>query len=124
MQGPTLVIVRSTTGHTFGGHAVAPWASGAGANTNTAGCFLFLVENPHNDAPTCFECETPAHAMYCNATHGPVFGSDFRIHNAGDAGQSFTIFPSDYTDTLGRGNATFTGAYNFTPEDYEVWAVI
>jgi hypothetical protein len=48
---------------------------------------------------------------------------DFRIHNAGDAGQSFTIFPSDYTDTLGRGNATFTGAQYFTPEDYEVWAV-
>jgi hypothetical protein len=39
-----------------------------------------------------------------------------------DGSSSFTNFPFSYTDTLGRGNATFTGAYSFTLEDYEVWA--
>ena len=121
LQGPTLVIVRSTTGHTFGGYASAPWNSAG--YINVGGCFLFLVENPHNDAPTCFECKKTARAMYCGRHCGPYIGYDLDIHNSGDAGQSATSFPSHYTDTLGRGNATFTGAYNFTAEDYEVWAV-
>ena len=105
-QGPTLVVVRSTTGHTFGGYAHAPWTS-AGSYTNTAGCFLFLVENPHNDAPTCFECKSAPHAMYCAATFGPTFGGghDLGIHAGGDPGTSYTNFPYSYTDTLGRGAA-------------------
>jgi len=124
-QGPTLVVVRSTTGHTFGAYAHAPWTS-AGNWPNTAGCFLFLVENPHNDAPTCFECKDAAHAMYCYSAHGPAFGGnhDLCIHPGGDAGQSYThVSNVYYTDTLGRGAATFTGARNYTAEDYEVWAV-
>ncbi len=117
--------MRSTTGHTFGGHAVAPWASGAGTHTTTAGCFLFLVENPHNDAPTCFECKNTTYSTYCNSSYGPTFGggNDLMIHEGSDTGTSRTFFPQHYTDTLGRGRATFTGAQDFTPEDYEVWAV-
>ena len=124
MQGPTLVVVRSTTGHTFGTYANGPWKS-AGAWTNIGGCFMFLVENPHNDPPTCFECKTPAGAMYCGASRGPCFGGghDIGVHPNGDTTQSYTQFPTGYTDTLGRGNATFTGARNFTVEDYEVWGV-
>ena len=120
-----MVIVRSTTGHTFGAYASAPWTS---ANTwnNVGGCFLFLVENPHNDAPTCFDCTNTAHAMLCYSNHGPSFGAggDMCILPGSDTAQSYTSFPGSYADTLGRGNATFTGARNFTPEDYEVWAVI
>jgi hypothetical protein len=123
-----VVIVRSTTGHTFGAYASAPWTSALGY-TNVGGCFLFLVENPHNDAPTCFDCTSTAHAMYCDPKQGPSFGGghDFAIFPGTDVGQSYTNFPYSslgYADTLKRGNATFTGARNFTPEDYEVWAVI
>ena len=124
MQGPTLVVVRSTTGHTFGAYANAPWTS-ANAYTNVGGCFLFLVENPHNDPPTCFECGNTTQAMYCGASYGPTFGGGFDIgvHSGSDAAQSYTHFPNGYTDTLGRANATFTGAHDFTVEDYEVWGV-
>ena len=87
---------------------------------------MFLVENPHNDAPTCFDCTNTGYAMGCFPTHGPCFGGghDIGIFQGSDAGESSTSFPTSYADTLGRGNATFTGARNFTPEDYEVWAVI
>ena len=86
---------------------------------------MFLVENPHNDAPTCFDCTNTANAMYCDPSCGPTFGggNDICIFPNGDAKQSYTNFPNGYADTLGRKNATFTGAHNYTPEDYEVWAV-
>ncbi len=86
---------------------------------------MFLVENLHNDAPTCFECSNVQHAMRCHSNCGPAFGGggDLVLHNGGDAAQSRTNFPNSYTDTLGRGHATFTGAKDFTPKDYEVWAV-
>ena len=63
--------------------------------------------------------------MLCNANYGPTFGSgyDLGLHGGSDTARSYTGFPSSYTDTLGRGHATFTGAFNFTPEDYEVWDV-
>ena len=120
-QGPTLVIVRSTTGHTFGGYASAPWNS-AGYWINAAGCFLFLVENPHGDAPTCFECKNDGYAMSGESDYGPIFGGGYDLFITSDESSSRTNFPFSYTDTLGRGNATFTGACVFTPEDYEVWA--
>ncbi len=124
VQGPTLVIVRSTTGHTFGAFASAPWTS-AGGYSNISGCFLFLVENPHNDAPTLFECTNVGNSMYGASTHGPSFGGghDLTLHPGGDGGQCYANFPHSYADTLARGNATFTGVRNFTVEDYEVWAV-
>ena len=86
---------------------------------------MFLVENPHNDAPTCFECSNVQYAMYGSSDRGPSFGDghELGLHLGSDTGQSHTGFPSTYTDTLGRANATFTGARNFTAEDYEVWAV-
>jgi hypothetical protein len=114
--------MRSTTGHTFGGYASAAWTS-TGGRITPAGCFLFLVENPHNDAPTCFEYRTGHHSMYCGPNCGPAFGHDLCLHSGGDTARCYTNFPRSYTDTLGRGDATFTGAQDFTLEEYEVWAV-
>ncbi len=113
--------MRSTTGHTFGGYASAPWHS-TGGYINAAGCFLFLVENPHGDAPTCFECKNDGLAMYGGSDYGPSFGGGCDLYITSDGSSSHTAFPTFYTDTLGRGHATFTGAFKFTPEDYEVWA--
>ena len=113
--------MRSTTGHTFGGYASAPWHS-TGGYINAAGCFLFLVENPHGDAPTCFEYKNDGHAMRDSSDYGPSFGGGHDLHISLNGSSSHTHFPWYYTDTLGRGNATFTGAQYFTAEDYEVWA--
>ena len=112
--------MRSTTGHTFGGYASVPWNSACGW-TNAAGCFLFLVENPHGDAPTCFEYKNDGYAMGGHSSYGPIFGAGHDLYISSH-GSSSTSFPHSYTDTLGRGNATFTGAKGFTLEDYEVWA--
>ncbi len=113
--------MRSTTGHTFGGYASAPWHS-ANDYINAAGCFLFLVENPHGDAPTCFEYKNDGKAMRGNSAYGPLFGGGHDLYITSDGSSSGTAFPYSYTDTLGRGHATFTGAIYYTLEDYEVWA--
>ncbi len=112
--------MRSTTGHTFGGYASVPWHS-EDDDINTAGCFLFLVENPHGDAPTCFE-HNQGRAMYGGSDYGPVFGNGSDLLISSDGSSSWTAFPSSYTDTLGRGDATFTGAQDYTPEDHGVGA--
>ncbi len=114
--------MRSTTGHTFGAYASVPWQKG-NKWINAAGCFLFLVENSHDDAPTCFECKKNESAMFGNSSYGPRFGGGHDLCITSDGSRSYTVFPTSYTDKLnGRGNATFTGAKDFTVEDYEVWA--
>jgi hypothetical protein len=60
--------------------------------------------------------------MYGGSNYGPVFGAGNDLYISSDGSGSYTYFPISYTDTLGRGAATFTGAQYFTPEDYEVWA--
>ena len=60
--------------------------------------------------------------MLGKSGYGPTFGSGHDLRISSDGSSSYTNFPHSYTDTLGRGNATFTGANYFTPEDYEVWA--
>ncbi len=119
--------MRSATGHTFGGYASAPWTNASSFEyINAPGCFLFLVENPHGDTPTCFDCNDLEHAMDVSSNWGPTFGygggegSDLYITS--DGSSSWTNFPNSYLDTLGRGKSTFTGSKLFTPEDYEVWA--
>ncbi len=113
--------MRSTTGHTFGGYASTSWHS-ADIYINAAGCFLFGVENPHGDAPTCFECKNDVHAMLGGKDCGPIFGDGEGFYISSDGSGSYTDFPTSYTDTLGRGDATFTVTEKFTFEDYEVWA--
>jgi hypothetical protein len=109
-------VVCATTGHTFGGFADSHWISGGGSWTRAGGSFLFLVENPHNDAPACFDCKARANAFLCAASLGPYF-ENIRISSS-DAVRCRINLGSHYSDTLGRGPATFTGAKDFTYIDY------
>jgi len=126
-QGPTLVIVRSTNGFTFGGYAAAAWNNGD-VHIPAAGSFVFWVENPQGRAPGCLDCANAVHAMYCGSSFGPVFdaatgnGCMFICPQNNPATSHIEPTPT-YPDTTGLGVALFTGASNFTLEDYEVWAV-
>ena len=123
MQGPTLLIVRSTNGFTFGGYAAAAWDNSSGV-ISAAGSFVFWVENPQGRAPGCLDCTNPAQALYGASVHGPVFDSGTCLYlcSSDNPASSYTAPCAGYPDTTGLGNALFTGARQFTPEDYEVWA--
>jgi hypothetical protein len=122
-QGPTLVIVRSTNGFTFGGYAAADWNN----NPNpipARGSFVFWVENPQGRAPGCLDCVNPAQALHggSNNGNGPYFcGVAGSVAIRGTT--NYSTPNATYPDTTGLGNALFTGAPNFNLEDYEVWAV-
>jgi len=125
-QIPTVTLIKCSGGYAFGGYAGVAWSSPAFPGTWHAcpSAFLFTVTNPHGDPITQFMSNGDANAVYCYSEWGPVFGGghDLYVSDAFD-GYSFTNFPNSYTDTRGRGKATFTGARNFTPAEVEVWAV-
>ncbi len=124
-QGPTLVIVRSTNGFTFGGYAAAAWHNN-NACIRAAGSFVFWVENPQGRAPACLDCANPAKALWggCHNQHGPVFGSEscLRPCDSDNPAVSYAQPTATYPDTTGLGVALFTGTSTLTVEDYEVWA--
>jgi len=121
-QGPTVTLIKSIGGYVFGGYAGVAWSSGPKFHACPS-AFLFTVTNPHGDPITRFMSNGDWWAVKCHFGHGPTFGaSDLAVYGEYD-GESFTNFPNSYTDTRGRGEATFTGACFFTAEVVEVWAV-
>jgi hypothetical protein len=121
-QGPTVTLIKSSGGYVFGGYAGVAWSSD---DTYYAcpSAFLFTVTNPHCDAITRFMSNGDKYAVQCCSGWSPTFGGhDLYVSGAFD-GNSYTYFPYSYTDTRGRGEATFTGATYFTPAEVEVWAV-
>jgi hypothetical protein len=119
--------VRSTNGFTFGGYAAAAWNNGTGGHIAAAGSFVFWVQNPQGRAPGCLDCVAPATALWSgySSRDDPFFDSSYnclRLCYTNIPASSFDKPTTGYPDTTGLGEALFTGASQFTPEDYEVWA--
>jgi hypothetical protein len=124
-KGPTMTIIQSNNNYLFGGYTAVPWTSD-GSYKNDTTAFLFTLTNPHDIPPTKYliNPSQSANAVYHNSSYGPTFGSGHDIYLANGSNSnnsSYTNFPSGYTDTTGKGNATFTGARNFTSSDIEVF---
>ena len=122
-KGPTMVIIRSTGGYLFGGYASQAWTS-SGSYTNAADSFLFLLTNANGSQPTKFLYNNNGHAFYNAQGYGPTFGSnhDLYISDQSNANNSsYCNIPGSYANTLGLGQATFTGAHNFQTTEIEVF---
>ncbi len=88
---------------------------------------MFWVENPQGRAPGCLDCVNPAEALWSgyNSANGPFFhggGTCLFLCAHNNPASSCAQPTAGYPDTTGLGDALFTGAYQFTLEDYEVWA--
>jgi len=120
--GPTISIIRSTGNFIFGGYNPQNWTSSS-AYLPGGGSFIFTLNNSYGDPPTVFRWNV-SYGPYDNATYGPTFGGGHDMHvsnNSNSITGSYSNFPNSYTDTLGRGNATFTGAKNFQVSEIEVF---
>ncbi|CAF0961162.1 unnamed protein product [Rotaria sordida] len=125
-QGPTMTIIQSKNNYLFGGYTAIPWTSDNYSYRNDATAFLFTLTNPHNIPPTKYiiNPNKTQYAVYHRHDYGPTFGSghDIFLTNASNSNiLNYTEFPGSYLDTTGKGNATFTGARNFTVCDIEVF---
>ena len=130
-KGPTLVLVRSDNGYTFGGYTSTAWTSGNDESARCPDAFLFSVVGPYGSVakfPLRPGCEGDAIVQF--SKFGPYFGRGGDLFLQGiDAVQPFTgnsrcDLTHKYTDTLGHGKLTLTGTPKFTPQDIEVYAVL
>ncbi|CAF0818161.1 unnamed protein product [Adineta steineri] len=124
-KGPTISIIQSNNNYIFGGYTSIAWTSSEKyQNDETA--FLFTLRNPHNIPPTKYtiKYDYVEIAIYDDSDSGPRFGSgaDMRVcDNSNSNYASYTIFPTSYNDTTGKGKNTFTGAKNFSTSEIEVF---
>jgi hypothetical protein len=120
-----MTIIQSNNNYLFGGYTSIPWTSDNSYKNDTT-AFLFTLTNPHDIPPTKYllNPDKTGNAVNHTSSHGPTFGGGHDIHlaNASNSNKSsYSNFPTAYTDTTGKGNATFTGARNFTTSDIEVF---
>ncbi|CAM4790217.1 unnamed protein product [Rotaria magnacalcarata] len=127
-KGPTMTIIQSNNNCLFGGYTTIPWTSDNSYRSDTT-AFLFTLTNPHDIQPTKYMIGggTIAYAVHHGDDRGPTFGGghDIYLANSSNSNNSSYIgFPMAYVDTTGKGNKTFTGAFNFTAADIEVFRLV
>ncbi|MDR3742630.1 MAG: TLD domain-containing protein, partial [Terracidiphilus sp.] len=136
-QGPTLVLVRSDNGFSFGGYAGESWESpdedseneGDAVYCDTA--FLFSVVGPYANVVR-FPAKTGKYAIWKHRELGPCFENGLLLESYIDGGPfgnasrcSLGLTWAAYEDTLKKGRASLTGAVDgkFIPQELEVYKV-
>lgn len=127
-EGPTLTLIWSKE-HVFGGYTTAEWSEGLGGFGSCAQSFLFAVVAHCGSLvkflirPSC-----SGKAVRKNRSYGPCFGegADLILHShTGKDGifddRSYSRLGSSYEYPLGLARLTFTGSFNFVPDDVEVY---
>jgi hypothetical protein len=71
-KGPTLSIIKTTLGHTFGGYTKTSWESpNSGIDKHDTSSFLFSVDKLTKYPIT----KDYDKAICCNSSYGPLFGT-------------------------------------------------
>ena len=130
-KGKTLVLVKNSSGHVFGGFASIPWTSPSSWEYKQApGSFIFTLTNMHGIQPTKFPLknENDGNAVQHQASWGPIFGggNDFYINPNCNTSNSASGFPTTYNDTTGKGSSIFTSStstIHFKVQEIEVFMV-
>jgi hypothetical protein len=127
-ESNTVTIIQTMKGFIFGGFSSLAWDSSGGWKIDNARkSFVFSVRNPHNIADKKFSLTNPTKMIYCGSSYGPTFGNGDDIYVA-DACNKKTNSETN----LGTSNANdtgivemqfFTGEYNFTVKEIEVFQV-
>lgn len=132
-KGKTLVLIKNTSGHVFGGVATISWSSTAsGCNHKQApGSFLFTLTNMYGTQPTKFPLkdENDGCAICHDRDYLPCFGSghDIIIPSKCNENNSSSCLPGVYNDLTGKGNSIFsssTSTSSFKIQEIEVFKVI
>jgi hypothetical protein len=123
-KGPTLTVIKTTAGHTFGGFTTISWDSSSSWKNDTQS-FLFSVDK-QTKYPIIKDYHT---AIGCIPTFGPVFGHGHTINvsdNSNSNTSSYVNSGNAYNIPLGaNGNRSILtdGNYNFQTTEVEVYLV-
>eukprot|EP01044_Picomonas_judraskeda_P011547 COSAG03_NODE_1583_length_3839_cov_3.446791_1_plen_261_part_00 len=135
-KGATLTVVRSESGHTFGGYADRPWQS-SGGYAASPGAFLFGLRTAQGQGPLKL-AQGGAHrnagrAVYDPANGAPTFGGGHDLHIADSANANTNSYanlgrcydpPSGGVYGEPSANAYMAGTQSFKVADYEVFRVV
>ena len=115
---PTVVFVKTTKGHRFGGYSSIPWKNLNGGSDEDEKNFIFSLNKQKK-----YNIKNPKRAI---ETHVSYFafggGSDFFIYN------QCTTYTNNYNNNIGTYNTNETyelngGEYKFTVSSYEVYQI-
>jgi hypothetical protein len=124
----TLTLIETTKGFIFGGFTPIAWdCSNTNKPDSSGQSFLFSLKNSRNSEPRKFMLASGANAVYCRSLYGPCFSSNGDIgvfDNCNTSTSNCTNFGSSYVNDTGiDGKLVFTGAYNFTVKEIEVFRI-
>jgi len=117
-QGPTVVIIETTTGHVFGGYTDVSWSSDAGYYRSSTS-FLFQLR-PNFDQ---YKISVEAYAVFHSINYGPMFGlgQDLMVSDLAMNNSDSSIDPKSYDVLQSDLNG---GVRNFQVRDYVVFEAI
>ena len=109
-KGETLGIIQSTNGYLFGWWTPRAWTS-SGSYASETRTIIFTLTNPAG-IPMKYANSDSQYSVFDHAGYGPsLVAVRYDVaDNCNNNTNSYINFPSSYSDTTGRGQATFTGA--------------
>jgi hypothetical protein len=140
-RADTLTLIVDTDGNMFGGFTSVEWESRVwnrkyGKENNgwkgddSGRSFLFTLRNPHGVPPRKFplKAERKQDAIYCDSERGPRFGNCIYVSDNCNANRnSHTRIGNDWGDRVYANDTAFkdffTGAFNFTVKEIEVFEI-
>ena len=117
-KSPTIVLVKTTKGHRFGGYSSIPWVDKGGGSSSDKNNFIFSLDKKKK-----YKIKKPEKAI---ETHNSYFafggGSDFYVHN------NCTSSSDNYNNNSGTYETTEKyelngGEYNYIVSSYEVYHI-
>lgn len=132
-KGNTVVLVKNSLGHIFGGFTPIPWGS-TSTWKKAPGTFVFTLTNMHGIEPTKFvlKDENDGKAV-CHYGSGAgnwilAFGSAIVIDSGCNTNSNSNSgnFPNSFNDTTGKGGSIFSGSEDgnyFKVQEIEVFSV-
>jgi hypothetical protein len=121
----TLTLILDTEGNIFGGFTPLEWQS-CGYDFRRKS-FIFTLKNPRNFPARKFalQAEMNFGAITCDSSYGPHFSDIYVSDNCNaNTGSCTNIFGDYYANDTGRdGKTFFTGSWNFTVKEIEVFEI-
>ena len=119
-KGPTICLYKNIKGYIFGGYSSISWTSD-GKTHEAKDSFIFTLTNIYSIEPTKFLNKDNNNVNH-HKDRGPCFGNynDIDIRLDFKNSDSYSSFPCNYKDSLGKGKSIFTGDFDNNTNSYRL----